>query len=72
MSQRFKKYGPVIGTGNAELTRQASVNNNFREGRICAMGDKSPKDAAKKKTQKDAAKDKKKAPPVSSEPAKKK
>lgn len=31
------------------------------------MGDKSPKDAAKKKAQKDAAKDKKKAAPV--EPA---
>lgn len=35
------------------------------------MGDKSPKDAAKKKAQKDASKDKKKAP-VSTEPAKKK
>ncbi len=37
------------------------------------MGDKSPKDANKKKSQKDAAKDKKKpAPPVTSDPIKKK
>ncbi len=37
------------------------------------MGDKSPKDSAKKKNQKDAAKDsKKKAPPATSEVPKKK
>ncbi len=36
------------------------------------MGDKSPKDSAKKKQQKDVTKDKKKAPPVASEPVKKK
>ncbi len=35
------------------------------------MGDKSPKDAAKKKAQKDVTKDKKKAP-APAEPAKKK
>ncbi len=36
------------------------------------MGDKGPKDAAKKKQQKDSAKDKKKPAPAPSEPAKKK
>jgi len=37
------------------------------------MGDKSPKDSAKKKSQKDAVKDKKKAPaPTTEQPAKKK
>lgn len=36
------------------------------------MGDKSPKDAAKKKNQKDAAKDKKKAPAPSSDSTSKK
>ncbi len=39
---------------------------------ICAMGDKSPKDAAKKKNQKDAAKDSKKKAPAPVEPVKKK
>ena len=37
------------------------------------MGDKSPKDSAKKKAQKDAGKEKKKTPaPATTEPAKKK
>ena len=44
------------------------------EGRsVYFMGDKSPKDSAKKKSQKDAVKDKKKAPaPTTEQPAKKK